>query len=71
MHLDFKAPVIDSKVMFSKEFEDEFVVMLREIKTETLADMQTNAIKGEANRSISSKLEAKVENDEKRMKERE
>lgn len=64
MTLDCKPPVTAAKVRFSKAFDDDFVVMLRERKSETLADMQANAIEVEANKSTSSKLKAK----EKKMK---
>lgn len=68
---DCKSPVTAAKVRFSKAFEDDFVVMLRERKSETLVNMQTNAIEAKANRSASSKLKAKAEKDEKKMKVRE
>lgn len=45
--------------------------MLKERKFITLADMQTNVIEVEANRSTSAKLKAKEEKVEKRMKARE
>ena len=56
---DYKPPVTSAKVKFSKAFEDDFVVMLREITSRTLEDMQTNAIEEEANRVASTTLKAK------------
>jgi len=41
---DCKPPVASAKVRFSKGFDDDFGVMLRERKSVTLVDMQTNAI---------------------------
>lgn len=68
---DCKSPLTDAKVRFSKAFEEGFLVMLREIKSETLADMQTNANAVEANRLASSKHREKDVNAKKRMKSRE
>lgn len=43
-----KPPVIVAKFRFSKAFEDDFFVILRERKSKTLEDMQTNTIEVEA-----------------------
>jgi len=61
---DWNPLVTSAKVRFSKAFEDEFVVMLRERREKTLANMQTNEIEFEAHRSTSTKLKAKAEKDE-------
>lgn len=66
-----KPPVAATKVRFSKAFDDDFAVMLRERISPTLQDMQTKAIEVEANSSTSSKLNAKVEKDERKMKAKE
>lgn len=71
MPLDCKPPVTASSVRFSKAFEDDFVVMLSERKSQNSAYMETNAIEVEANSSTFSKMKAKEENVEKRMKTRE
>ena len=44
MPTDCKSPVAATKSRFSKAFDDDFVVMLRERTSRTLGDMQTNAI---------------------------
>jgi len=59
--VDCKPPVADAKVRFSKAFDDDFAVMLRERVSNTLQDMQTNSIEVEANRSASGKIKAKEE----------
>lgn len=41
---DCKPPVAAAKSRFSKAFDDDFIVMLRERTSRTLEDMQTNAI---------------------------
>lgn len=68
MHVDCKPPVAVAKVRFSKAFDGEFSVMLRERVSNTLEDMQTNAIEVEANRSASGKLKANTEKEERKLK---
>jgi len=68
MHIDCKPPVAVAKVRFSKAFEDEFVVMLRERVSNTLEDMHTNSIEVEANRLASGKLKAKAKKEERKLK---
>ena len=68
MPVDCKPPVAAAKVRLSKEFDDDFVVMLRERVSNTLEDMQTNAIEVEANRSASGKLKAKAEKEKRKLK---
>lgn len=68
--IDCKPPVVAANVKFSKAFEDDFVVMLRERVSNTLEDMKTNAIEVEANRSYLGKLKAKVEKEERKLKAR-
>jgi len=58
---DCKPPVGAAKSRFSKAFDDDFVVMLREITSRTLEYMQTNAIEVEENRVASTSLKAKEE----------
>ena len=58
---DCKPLVAEAKVRFSKGFDDDFDLMLRERKFETLADMKINAFEEEANRVASGKLKAKAE----------
>lgn len=70
MRADCKPLVAVAKVIFSKEFNDEFVVMRRERVSNTLEDMQTNAIEVEANRIASEKLKAKGEKEERKLKSR-
>lgn len=70
MRVDCKPPIIIAKVRFSKAFEDEFVVMLRERVSNTLDDMHTNFIEVEANRFASIKLKTKVEKVERKLKAR-
>jgi len=70
MPIDCKPPVVAAKVIFSKAFKDDFAVMIRERVSNTLEDMQTNSIEVEANRSTSSKLKAKVEKEERKLKSR-
>jgi len=67
---DCKPLLAAAKVRFSKAFEDEFAIMLRERVSHTLDDMQTNSIEVEANRSTSSKLKAKAEKEERKLKAR-
>lgn len=67
---DCKPLVTSTKDKLSKSFEDDFVVMLREIKSKTLADMKTNAIEVEENRSSFSKLKANAEKAERKIKSR-
>lgn len=64
MPTNCKPPVAAAKVRFSKAFDDDFVVTLRERVSNTLEDMQTNAIEVESNRSASGKLKAKDEKEE-------
>jgi len=71
MPLDCKPPATTTKVKFSKAFDDDFVVMLREMTSPTLHDMKINTIEVEANRSASSKLKAKAEKAERKMKAKE
>lgn len=59
MPLDCKPPIVVAKSRFSKVFEYDFAVMLRERNTRTLEDIQTNAIEVEANRAASATLKAK------------
>jgi len=47
---DCKPPVAATKSRFSKSFEDDFSVMLRERTSRTLEDMKTNVIEVEANK---------------------
>lgn len=68
MPQDCKPPVTPAKVRFSKAFDDDFVVMLRERNSHTLEDIQANNIEVEANRSYSTKLSAKVEKAQAKMK---
>ena len=63
-----RPPVTSTKVSFSKAFDDDFAVILREITSHTLKYMQANSIEVEANRSAPSKLKDEVEKDERRMK---
>jgi len=65
---DCKPPVIATKLRFSKAFDDDFDVIIRERKYTTLADMQINAIEVEENRSTPSKLKAKAEKVERKIK---
>ncbi len=58
---DCKPLVAAAKSRFSKAFEDDFVVMFREITSRTLVDMQTNAIEVEENKAGSATLKAKEE----------
>ena len=51
MPIDCKPPVEAVKSRFSKAFDDDFVVMLRERTSRTLEDMQTNTIEVEENRA--------------------
>ena len=44
MPTDCKPPVAAAKSRFSKAFEDDFVVMLREGTSWALEDMKTNVI---------------------------
>jgi len=67
---DCKPLVTIVKVRFSKAFDDDFYLMLRERKYMTLADMQTDAIEDESNREASSKLRAKAEKEERKLKAR-
>lgn len=57
----FKPPVIVAKSKFSKAFDNDFVVMLRERTSRTLEDMKTNAIEVETNRASLTSLKAKEE----------
>ena len=57
-----------AKSRFSKAFEDDFVVMLRERTSRTLGDMQTNSIEIEANRATSATLKAKEEKTQRNIK---
>jgi len=68
MPLDYKPLVDATKITFSKCFYDDFVVMLRERRFVTLANMHTNAIEVEAYRSKLAKLKAKTEKTERKMK---
>jgi len=61
MPVDCKPLVVAIKSRFSKYFEDDFVVMLREINSRTLEDIQNNAIEVEENRAPSTTLKAKEE----------
>lgn len=65
---DCKPLVAAVKVIFSKAFEDDFVVMLRERKTHTLEDMKTNAIEVEENRFSLSKLKSKAKKSQRKLK---
>lgn len=68
MPADCKPPFTVAKVRFYKAFDDDFALMLREMKSKTLADMKTNAIEVEANRAASRKLRAKAEKEEINLK---
>ena len=59
MPADCKPPVAVAKSRFSKDFDDDFVFMLRERTSRTLEDMQANAAEVEANRVPSTSLKAK------------
>ena len=59
MPTNCKPLVVAAKVIFSKAFEDDFSVMIRERVSNTLEYMQTNSIEVEANGSASGKLKAK------------
>lgn len=65
---DCKPPVAATKSRFSKAFEDDFVVMLREGTSRTLEDMQTNAIEVEANSATSATLKDKEEKAQRKLK---
>ena len=65
---DCKPLVATTKSRFSKAFEDDFVVMLREITSRTLKDMQTNAIEVEENRAALATLKAKEEKGQRKLK---
>jgi len=65
---DYKPPLTVAKCMFSKAFEEDFAVMLRERTSRTLEDMQTDAIEVEENRSVSATLKAKEEKDQRKLK---
>jgi len=58
---DCKSLVAATKSRFSKAFDDDFVVILRERTSRTLEDMQTNDIEVEENRTASASLKAKEE----------
>ena len=62
MPLDCKPPVAAAKSRFSKAFDDDFVVMLRGIKSRTLEYMQTNAIEVEENLMALGKMKRKDDN---------
>ena len=68
MPADCKPLVVIAKVRFSKAFDDDFAVMLRERVSNTLQDMQTNFIEEEANRSASGKIKAKEEKEQRKLK---
>ena len=68
MPIDCKPPVAATKSRFSKAFDDDFFVMLREITSITLEDMQTNTIEVEANRAASTSLKLKEEKAQKKLK---
>ena len=61
MPSDCKPSVAATKSRFSKAFEDDFDVMLREINSMPIEYMQTNAIEVEENRAASATLKAKEE----------
>jgi len=63
-----KIPIETAKSMFSKAFEDDFVVMLRERTSRTLEYMQTNSIEVEANRIASTTLKVKEEKAQRKLK---
>ena len=65
---DCKPPVAATKSRFSKAFDDDFVVMLRERTSRTLKDMQTNAIEVEENRVASTTLKDKEEKAQRKLK---
>ena len=65
---DCKPPVAAAKSRFSKTFDDDFGVMLRERFSRTLEDMQTNAIEVKANRVSLTSLKAKEEKAQKKLK---
>jgi len=68
MPVDCKPPIAAAKSRFSKAFDDDFVVMLRERTSRTLEDMQTNAIEVEANRVASTSLKLKEEKAQRKLK---
>lgn len=65
---DCKPPVAAAKSKFSKSFEDDFVVMLREITSRTLDDMRTNSIEMDENRSSLVTLRDKEEKSQRKLK---
>lgn len=65
---DCKPPVEVVKSRFSKAFNDDFVVMLRERTSRTLEDMQTNAIEVDENRVSLTSLKAKEEKAQRKLK---
>ena len=66
--VDCNPPVAVAKSGFSKAFNDDFVVMLRERTSRTLEDMQTNSIEVEANRAASTSLKLKEEKGQRKLK---
>ncbi|MCY6396593.1 hypothetical protein OYG15_10670, partial [Actinobacillus pleuropneumoniae] len=56
------------KSRFSKAFDDDFVVMLRERTSRTLEDIETNSIEVEANRVASTSLKLKEEKAQRKLK---
>ena len=64
---NFKPPVAAAKYRFSKDFEDYFVVMLRERNSRTLEDMKTNVIEVEANRFSLATLKSKEQKAQKNL----
>lgn len=59
MPQDCKPPVAVAKSRFSKAFDNDFFVILRERTLRTLEYMQTNAIEVEENRATSTSFKAK------------
>lgn len=68
MHVDCKPPVAAVKYIFSKYFDDDFVIMLWERTSRTLEDMQTNVIEVEANMATSTSLKLKEEKAQRKLK---
>lgn len=65
---DCNPPVAAAKSRFSKDFEGDFAVMLRERTSRSLEDVQTNAVEVEENRAASSTLKTKEEKAQRKLK---
>ena len=65
---DCKPLVAAAKSRFSKAFEDDFAVMLRERTSRNIEDMQANNIEVEAKRSASATLKSIEEKAQRKLK---